>query len=34
MREIIIQQNVFLNEAKMVPVFEIMEPNKNKCPTS
>ena len=30
MGEIIIQQNEFLNEAKIVPVFGIMEPDKQK----
>ena len=28
MRKIVIQQNVFLNEAKIVPVFCIMQPDK------
>lgn len=30
MREIVIQQNVFLNETKIVPVFGIMEPDKQQ----
>ena len=30
MHEIIIQQNLFLNEVKIVPVFGIMEHNKQQ----
>ena len=28
MREIVIQQNIFLNESNIVPVFGIMSPDK------
>ena len=30
MREIVIQQNLFLNEAKIVPIFGIMPPDKQQ----